>query len=107
MHAYGHSGAISLTDGNGRKETLLSIPRWDIRWQRDFTLAEPKIFSRRDLRGVRLTAECTFRNPTEATVYGGYGSFDEMCFNFTYIAVQPVAGTPPATGAGSGAGGGR
>ena len=88
MHAFGHAGKVSLTDRTGRKETLLSIPRWDLRWQRDFTFAAPKVFARNALRGVTLTAECTFRNPTEETVVGGYGSFDEMCFNFAYIAVQ-------------------
>jgi hypothetical protein len=88
MHAFGHSGVVSLTDRQGRKETLLSIPRWDLRWQRDFTFAEPKVFARDELRGASLAVECTFRNTTRETVYGGYGSFDEMCFNFAYIAVQ-------------------
>jgi hypothetical protein len=88
MHAHGHSGVISLTDGNGRKETLLSVPRWDLRWQRDFTFAQPKVFTTRSLRGVTLNTECTFHNRTDQVVYGGYGSFDEMCFNFAYIAVQ-------------------
>jgi hypothetical protein len=88
MHEHGHSGVISLTDGNGRKETLLSIPRWDLRWQRDFTLANPKIFSVQELRGAALNTECTFHNRTSQIVYGGYGSFDEMCFNFAYIAVR-------------------
>lgn len=88
MHEHGHSGVITLTDGNGRKETLLSVPRWDLRWQRDFTLANPKIFDMQSLRGVRLNTECTFHNRTDQMVYGGYGSFDEMCFNFAYIAVQ-------------------
>lgn len=90
MHAFGHSGQISLTHPSGRKETLLSVPRWDIRWQRDFTFTEPKVFQRRELRGVTLATECTFRNHTDQVVYGGYGSYDEMCFNFSYIAVRPT-----------------
>jgi len=98
MHAFGHSGKVSLTDRTGRKETLLSIPRWDLRWQRDFTFVQPKIFPRTALRGVTLAAECTFRNPTEETVVGGYGSFDEMCFNFAYIAVQVDADGGEVTG---------
>ncbi|MFW6200967.1 MAG: hypothetical protein ACOC8B_00175 [Gemmatimonadota bacterium] len=95
MHAIGHSGEIALTDRNGRRETLLSVPRWDLRWQRDFTLAEPKVFSRQEFDGTRLTVRCTFRNPHDAPVYGGYGSDEEMCFNFSYIAVR--TGEPTAT----------
>ena len=49
MHAIGHSGRIYLTDRNGRRETLLSVPRWDLHWQRDFTFVEPKVFSFEDL----------------------------------------------------------
>jgi hypothetical protein len=90
MHAHGHSGEISLRDAMGRRETLLSVPRWDLRWQRDFTFVEPKVFTRRGLRGVTLTTSCTYQNKTEQMVYGGYGSFDEMCFNFSYIAVRPT-----------------
>ncbi len=88
MHAFGHSGEISLVDGHGRKEVLLSVPRWDLAWQRDFTFTEPKIFLREDLEGTRLRVECTYLNPTDETVYGGFGSYDEMCFNFSYIAVR-------------------
>jgi hypothetical protein len=88
MHAFGHSGVITLTDRNGRRETLLSIPRWDLSWQRDFTFLEPKVFLREDLPRASLAVECTYRNDTDETVYGGYGSFDEMCFNFSYIAVR-------------------
>jgi hypothetical protein len=32
--------------------------------------------------------ECTYENPTDEPIYGGYGSYDEMCFNFSYIAVR-------------------
>ncbi len=97
MHSYGHSGRITLNDPDGRQETLLSVPRWDLRWQRDFTFSEPKVFSRDELRRTSISVECTFENPTEKAVYGGYGSDDEMCFNFSYIAVREGE---PATASG-------
>jgi hypothetical protein len=92
MHAFGHSGEITLTDDNGRTETLLSVPRWDLYWQRDFTFTEPKVFTRDRLEDTTIRVQCTYHNPTADTVYGGYGSYDEMCFNFSYIAVR--VGTP-------------
>lgn len=88
MHAYGHSGEITLTERNGRRETLLAIPRWDLDWQRDFAFRQPKVFSREQLDGTILEVECTYRNPETTPVFGGFGSYDEMCFNFSYIAVQ-------------------
>ena len=88
MHAFGHSGVIGLTDADGRYQTLLSVPEWDLHWQRDFTFTEPKVFPRDELDGTTIRVQCTYYNPTEDVVYGGYGSYDEMCFNFSYIAVQ-------------------
>ncbi|MDZ7779805.1 MAG: hypothetical protein U5R14_07710 [Gemmatimonadota bacterium] len=88
MHAFGHSGVISLTDADGRYQTLLSVPEWDLHWQRDFTFVEPKVFSREKMDGAELRVRCTYENPTDEVVYGGYGSYDEMCFNFSYIALQ-------------------
>ena len=35
-----------------------------------------------------LEVECTFANPKTATVYGGFGSDDEMCFNISYVSLQ-------------------
>ena len=98
MHAFGHSGEIYLTDPNGKKDVLLSVPRWDLRWQRDFTFTDAKVFSRKALERTTLTVECTFENPTDETVYGGYGSMDEMCFNFSYIAVRKGAAATETTG---------
>lgn len=95
MHAFGHSGRITLNDADGRLHTLLSVPRWDLRWQRDFTFAEPFAFTREQLRRTSIGVECTFENDTNGPVYGGYGSYDEMCFNFSYIAVRE--GEPAAT----------
>ena len=87
MHAFGASGVVSLLDKNGNKETLLSIPRWDLAWQRDFTFTEGKTIPRADFDSTRLIVECTFSNYTDEMVYGGYGSDDEMCFNFSYMSV--------------------
>ena len=100
MHAFGHSGIITLHDPDGRREILLSVPRWNLGWQRDFTLVEPKVIPRDRLEGSTLAVQCTYRNPTEGPIYGGLGSYDEMCFNFSYVAVQegdPVSQENPAS----------
>lgn len=90
MHSYGASGVISLIDRYGQRETLLSVPRWDLNWQYNFTFERPKVFGRADFADTRLRVECTYENPKDEPVYGGFGSDDEMCFNFSYVAV--VAG---------------
>ena len=87
MHASGASGVASLLDSDGRKETLLNIPRWDLAWQRDFMFTESKLIPRSEFADTRLIVECTFSNHTDEIVYGGYGSDDEMCFNFSYLSV--------------------
>src|SRR5690606_16828579 len=92
MHRFGAAGVVSLIDPNGRKETLLSIPRWDLNWQRDFTFPAPKIVPRRQFPATRLTVECAYENHTGTRVVGGFGSDDEMCFNFSYVAVVQDAG---------------
>jgi len=87
MHSFGASGVTSLIDRNGHKETLLSIPRWDLAWQRDFMFTESKTISSSEFPRTRLVVECTYNNDGEEMVYGGYGSDDEMCFNFSYMSV--------------------
>ncbi|MEE4162084.1 MAG: hypothetical protein V2I25_06205 [Woeseiaceae bacterium] len=87
MHSFGASGEASLLHASGQKETLLSIPRWDLDWQRDFLFEDSKIIPKEEFGRARLIVECTFENYTEEVVYGGYGSDDEMCFNFSYVSV--------------------
>ena len=66
---------------------LLNIPRWDLNWQRDFMFVEPIRIEQEDLADNRLVIECTFANHTDELVYGGWGSDDEMCINFSYVSV--------------------
>jgi hypothetical protein len=87
MHSYGSSGVISMIDRHGREEILLSVPRWNLHWQRNFMLSSPKVFGRGEWADTRISVRCTFENPNEEPVYGGYGSDEEMCFNFSYVAV--------------------
>lgn len=91
MHALGRSGDITLIDPVGRSETLLSVPRFDYNWERNFFLTEPKVVPRDEMATTSLRLRCTYHNDTEDTVYGGWGAFDEMCMNFSYIAVQERA----------------
>lgn len=102
MHKFGASGTISLTRSDGAEEMLLSVPVWDLGWQRDFEFVDPKHFTREDFANTRLTVTCTYHNPTENPVYGGLGSEDEMCFNLPYLSVgvrpsvaAAEAGPPP------------
>lgn len=88
MHAYGAAGNTSMVDTNGAKETLLNIPRWDLDWQRDFGLTQPKVIDAKAFSSTELTVECDFINHQDYPIYGGFGSDDEMCFNFSYIAVK-------------------
>ena len=88
MHRFGASGRVTLTEPSGRREVLLSVPRWDLNWQRDFTFVEPKVFPAAQLERTRLAVECVFENPTDEEVLGGYGSDDEMCMNLAYVALR-------------------
>ena len=98
MHAVGKSADVTLERSTGETETLLSIPRWDLGWQRDFTFVKPKVFTREQIAGTKLRLRCTYFNPKDAPMFGGLGSDEEMCFNFSYIAVRE--GTTSGAGAG-------
>lgn len=90
MHSYGKSSVAYLNDDKaGKKEVLLEIPKWNLSWQRDFTLVEPKVVEAAALGDHSLEVSCTFENKTTKEVYGGLGSDDEMCFNFSFFAIVP------------------
>lgn len=87
MHSYGASAKAYMTKQGDERETLLLIPRWDLDWQRDFTFSVPKRVESNQFVNTKLNVECHFVNPSNKDVFGGYGSDDEMCFNFSYISV--------------------
>lgn len=86
MHAIGKSGVITQGKNDDKEpEILLKVSSWDLHWQRDFQF-EPKIVPFAELAQWTRTITCTYANKTDADVYGGFGSNDEMCFDFGYFA---------------------
>lgn len=87
MHAIGAAGRITLNSVDGTKEEiLLNIPEWDLHWQRDFQLDQPKIVAPSDWNNTVNRVSCTFYNDRSEDAFGGFGSMDEMCFNFGFFA---------------------
>lgn len=88
MHSYGKAGKVFLDDPLGNRERLLTINNWDLNWQRNFTFHKPKVLPEKDLKDYKISIECEYTNPWEYPIYGGFGSNDEMCINFSFIAVD-------------------
>ena len=95
MHYRGKWMTIEAALPDGRVEPLLSVPRYDFNWQRQYALAEP----RRLPAGTRLLVRAGFDNsdrnpanpdPTVAVRYGEQ-SFEEMLFGyFLYRDLEPT-----------------
>lgn len=87
MHLRGRRFWFEATYPDGRIETLLHVPRWDMDWQHRYVLAEPKFLP----AGTVLTARAEYDNSADnpnnpdpaATVRVGQQTTDEM-FNGYY-----------------------
>jgi hypothetical protein len=86
MHLIGDSGKVHLI-GPQQSEMLLSVPRYEFGWQRDFVFTKPKRIPLDQLDKWSIKVECTFANPSQQAVVGGYGSDQEMCYNFSLISI--------------------
>ena len=85
-HYRGNSSQLEIIYPNGERKLLLSLPKYDFNWQRDYDFAEPiKIPA-----GSKVLATYTYnnsaRNPAnpdpKRTVPWGDQSFDEMLFTY-------------------------
>jgi hypothetical protein len=87
MHLRGVSFRYEATYPDGRRETLLSVPKWDMAWQHRYVFAEPL----RLPAGTTLTATAHYDNSAanpnnpdpDAEVHTGPRTDDEM-FNGYY-----------------------
>ena len=100
-HYRGESSKLEIIYPNGERKLLLSLPKYDFNWQRDYDFAEPvKIPA-----GSKLVATYTYnnspRNPAnpdpKRTVPWGEQSFDEMLFTYLrYRWVDETSAKPVA-----------
>ena len=107
MHVRGKSFNFELTTPDGKKETLLDIPRYDFNWQLRYEYGEPRVIpagSRVKVTAVFDNSENNPANPDpKKTVHWGQQTFDEMMIGYveTYA---PVGEERPAMVAPGGSG---
>ncbi len=98
MHAVGLNGITYLEDQQQNKEVYLDIPNWDLHWQKNFWFATPKTINLDDADRYSLSVVCQYQNQGSSILFGGFGSYDEMCINFSYITfskeLAPVTERP-------------
>jgi hypothetical protein len=92
MHVRGKDMTYVLQYPDGRKETILNVPRYDFNWQLGYTLAKPIKVP----KGTRMTVYAHFDNSASnkfnpdpnRTVYMGTMTWEEMMFPFFSIVVD-------------------
>ncbi|MBC7820788.1 MAG: redoxin domain-containing protein [Planctomycetaceae bacterium] len=91
MHVRGKSFRYELQSADGRKETVLDVPRYDFNWQTSYRLAEPLQVSAGSSMHVVAhydNSQSNLNNPNpNATVRWGEQTWDEMLIGYFDIAV--------------------
>jgi hypothetical protein len=82
MHRLGRETRVTVQRASGEREVLVSIPRWQFHWQREYHLADPVRFH----AGDKLLLRCDHQNRTKLARTWGEDSSDEMCIAFLYLA---------------------
>jgi len=86
MHLRGSRMKFEMIDPSGKRETLLSVPKYDFDWQTGYTLEQPRVIP----KGSRIIVTGAFDNspqnpfnpdPTE-TVRWGDQSYEEMFIGY-------------------------
>jgi hypothetical protein len=92
MHVRGKDMTYQLVYPDGRKETILNVPRYDFNWQLGYDLARPI----KAPKGTRLLVTAHFDNSANnkfnpdpnRTVYYGDMTWEEMMFPFFSVVVD-------------------
>ncbi len=93
MHQLGREIRLSIRRAGGAVERLVTIPRWDFAWQREYFFETPVEVQPDD----EIVVECWWDNTVEMLVRAGRdgelprdvgfgeGTVDEMCVSFMYV----------------------
>jgi hypothetical protein len=101
MHVRGKSFSYEAIYPDGRRETILDVPRYDFNWQTSYRLTEPRPLP----AGTRMhcvahydNSENNLNNPNpKATVRWGDQTWNEMMIGYFDIAVPRSAKRPAET----------
>ena len=97
-HYRGRASEFVAIYPDGKKETLLSVPKYDFNWQTTYTLATPKQIP----AGTRIVHTTVYDNSSQnpanpdpnRTVPWGEQSFDEMLYGVVQFRELTPVGTP-------------
>ena len=98
MHLRGKAIKYELLDRDGKRETLLDVPRYDFNWQLRYELKEPRIIppgSRIQVTGVFDNSKGNPANPDpNANVRWGDQSDEEMLIGYVECEMEPEINAP-------------
>jgi mono/diheme cytochrome c family protein len=86
MHLRGKSCKYEAIFADGKRETVLDIPRYDFNWQLIYRYAEPRTFKKGTVLKFSATFDNSANNPAnpdpQATVHWGEQTSDEMIVGY-------------------------
>ncbi|HTI51249.1 MAG TPA: redoxin family protein [Planctomycetaceae bacterium] len=96
MHLRGKSCSYEALTADGKRETVLDIPRYDFNWQLLYRYAEPRTFKKGTVLKFNATFDNSAANPAnpdpKLTVRWGEQTYDEMIVGYVEYFV-PVGAT--------------
>lgn len=95
LHVRGKSFTFTVVWPNGKKETLLSIPRWDFNWQPQYQLVKPITLTKGSQIIVEAHWDNSEGNPNNilppVDVQFGQQTFDEMFIGYVNFIPKTLA----------------
>lgn len=101
MHVRGKWMRYELLLPDGKRETLLNVPRYDFNWQHGYSLAQPRVVPAGSWLLVTGAFDNSRKNPANPDaarrVRFGLQSWDEMFIGFFEAADEPETGVSTAS----------
>ena len=95
LHVRGKSFTFTVVWPNGKKEILLSVPRWDFNWQPQYQLAKPIVLPKNSKIIVEAHWDNSADNPNNilplVDVQFGEQTFDEMFIGYVNFIPKSLA----------------
>ena len=95
LHVRGKSFTFTVVFPDGKKQTLLSVPRWDFNWQPQYQLVEPIVLPKNSKIIVEAHWDNSADNPNNilppVDVQFGEQTFDEMFIGYVNFIPKSMA----------------